>query len=299
MYARVDLGAQVRFDAVQISTPAHGDYCTNANVQVSADGVSWTTIGTYTSSSSRAVTSTYAVPDSVESFRYIQVVLTTARNYWWQLSEIAWGSYDGATFTRAAASGTVTTGTSAATELSFTGTGAGSTYYVIGGTRYVINVEENHVHDYRVTAQTAPTCTEAGSVTYTCARCGDSYTDAATAALGHDYDAVVTAPTCTEDGYTTHTCSRCGDSYTDAVIAASGHDYTCTKDGDTLTYTCTRCGDTYTEELIPTVAVNLQVGGSYTFTTANADITEAADASIASVSVRANAAGYSRVTSVS
>lgn len=266
MYARVDLGAQVHFDAVQISAPAHGDYCTNANVQVSADGADWTTIGTYTSSSSRAVTSTYAVPDSVESFRYIQVVLTTARNYWWQLSEIAWGSYDGANFTRAAASGTVTTGTSAATELSFTGTGAGSTYYVIGGTRYVINVEENHVHNYQVTAQTAPTCTEAGSITYTCAACGDSYTQTVPA-LGHDYDAVVTAPTCGSGGYTT--------------------------------YTCTRCGDAYTEELIPTVAVNLQVGGSYTFTTANADITETADASIVSVSVRANAAGYSRVTSVS
>ena len=266
MYARVDLGAQVRFDAVQISAPAHGDYCTNANVQVSADGADWTTIGTYTSSSSRAVTSTYAVPDSVESFRYIQVVLTTARNYWWQLSEIAWGSYDGANFTRAAASGTVTTGTSAATELSFTGTGAGSTYYVIGGTRYVINVEENHVHNYQVTARTAPTCTEAGSITYTCAECGDSYTQTVPA-LGHDYDAVVTAPTCGSGGYTT--------------------------------YTCTRCGDAYTEELIPTVAVNLQVGGSYTFTTANADITETADASIVSVSVRANAAGYSRVTSVS
>ena len=304
MYARVDLGAQVRFDAVQISAPAHGDYCTNANVQVSADGADWTSIGTYTSSSSRAVTSTYAVPDSVESFRYIQVVLTTARNYWWQLSEIAWGSYDGANFTRAAASGTVTTGTSAATELSFTGTGAGSTYYVIGGTRYVINVEENHVHNYQVTARTAPTCTEAGSITYTCAACGDSYTQTVPA-LGHDYDAVVTAPTCGSGGYTTYTCTRCGESHTADETAALGHDYaaeitpaSCTEDG-AARYTCTRCGDAYTEELIPTVAVNLQVGGSYTFTTANADITETADASIVSVSVRANAAGYSRVTSVS
>lgn len=304
MYARVDLGAQVRFDAVQISAPAHGDYCTNANVQVSADGADWTTIGTYTSSSSRAVTSTYAVPDSVESFRYIQVVLTTARNYWWQLSEIAWGSYDGANFARAAASGTVTTGASAATELSFTGTGAGSTYYVIGGTRYVINVEENHVHNYQVTARTAPTCTEAGSITYTCAACGDSYTQTVPA-LGHDYDAVVTAPTCGSGGYTTYTCTRCGESHTADETAALGHDYaaeitpaSCTEDG-AARYTCTRCGDAYTEELIPTVAVNLQVGGSYTFTTANADITETADASIVSVSVRANAAGYSRVTSVS
>ena len=152
-------------------------------------------------------------------------------------------------------------------------------------------------HHYTASVSAA-TCTQPGETTYTCTGCGDSYTET-TPALGHDYRSVVTAPTCTEDGYTTHTCERCGDSYTDAVIAAPGHDYTCTKDGDTLTYTCTRCGDAYMEELIPTVAVNLQVGGSYTFTTANADITETADASIVSVSVRANAAGYSRVTSVS
>lgn len=112
--------------------------------------------------------------------------------------------------------GTVTTGASAATELSFTGTGAGSTYYVIGGTRYVINVEENHVHNYQVTARTAPTCTEAGSITYTCAACGDSYTQTVPA-LGHDYDAVVTAPTCGNGGYTTYTCTRCGDSYTEVL----------------------------------------------------------------------------------
>ena len=123
---------------MQISAPAHGDYCTNANVQLSSDGRTWTTIGTFTSSRSTAVTKTYAAPSSVESFRYIQVALTTARNYWWQLSEIAWGSYDGATFTRAAASGTVQTGTAPMTEVRFTGVAAGTTYYVIGGTRYVI-----------------------------------------------------------------------------------------------------------------------------------------------------------------
>ncbi len=274
MYARVDLGAQVRFDAVQISAPAHGDYCTNANVQVSTDGADWTSIGTYTSSSSRAVTSTYAMPDSVESFRYIQVVLTTARNYWWQLSEIAWGSYDGANFTRAAASGTVTTGTSAATELSFTGTGAGSTYYVIGGTRYVINVEENHVHNYQVTARTAPTCTEAGSITYTCPACGDSYTQTVPA-LGHDYDAVVTAPACGSGGYTTYTCTRCGESHTADETAALGHDYaaeitpaSCTEDG-AARYTCTRCGESYTEPIVTTTyrsVSSISSGSSYVIT---------------------------------
>ena len=272
MYARVDLGAEVRFDAVQISAPAHGDYCTNANVQLSSDGRTWTTIGTFTSSRSMAVTKTYAVPSSVESFRYIQVALTTARNYWWQLSEIAWGSYDGATFTRAAASGTVQTGTAPMTEVRFTGVAAGTTYYVIGGTRYVIEVEADHVHSYQEVSRTAPTCTEDGVTTYRCETCGDTYTET-TPATGHSYTAAVTAPTCTEKGYTTYTCTACGDHYTANEVAALGHDYaettvpaTCTENGS-VTHTCTRCGNSYTETLPAT-------GHTYTVSGSEATCTE-------------------------
>lgn len=43
------------------------------------------------------------------------------------------------------------------------------------------------------------------------------------AVLGHRYESVVTAPTCTEQGYTTHTCAFCGDSYTDSYTEAVGH----------------------------------------------------------------------------
>ena len=272
MYARVDLGAEVRFDAVQISAPAHGDYCTNANVQLSSDGRTWTTIGTFTSSRSTAVTKTYTVPSSVESFRYIQVALTTARNYWWQLSEIAWGSYDGATFTRAAASGTVQTGTAPMTEVRFTGVAAGTTYYVIGGTRYVIEVEADHVHSYQEVSRTAPTCTEDGVTTYRCETCGDTYTET-TPATGHSYTAAVTAPTCTEKGYTTYTCTACGDHYTANEVAALGHDYaattvpaTCTENGS-VTHTCTRCGNSYTETLPAT-------GHTYTVSGSEATCTE-------------------------
>ena len=272
MYARVDLGAKVRFDAVQISAPAHGDYCTNANVQLSSDGRTWTTIGTFTSSRSTAVTKTYAVPSSVESFRYIQVALTTARNYWWQLSEIAWGSYDGATFTRAAASGTVQTGTAPMTEVRFTGVAAGTTYYVIGGNRYVIEVEADHVHSYQEVSRTAPTCTEDGVTTYRCETCGDTYTET-TPATGHSYTAAVTAPTCTEKGYTTYTCTVCGDHYTAHEVAALGHDYaettvpaTCTENGS-VTHTCTRCGNSYTETLPAT-------GHTYTVSGSEATCTE-------------------------
>lgn len=272
MYAHVDLGAEVRFDAVQVSAPAHGDYCTNANVQLSSDGYNWTTIGTFTSSRSSATTKTYTVPTSVESFRYIQVVITTARSYWWQLSEIAWGSLNGSSFTRAAASGTVQTGTLTTTELSFTGVGAGTTSYVVDGVKYVIEVEEDHVHSWEKTSETAPTCTADGTTTYTCSVCGDTYTET-TPATGHSYNSVLTAPTCTDEGYTTHTCSTCGDTYTDSTVPALGHDYvetissaTCTTDG-VATYTCSHCGDTYTK-VIPAT------GHKYTATVVEPTCTE-------------------------
>ena len=119
----------------------------------------------------------------------------------------------------------------------------------------------SHTHSYKDVV-TAPTCTEKGYTTHTCA-CGDSYVDTYTDALGHAWDEgkvtkpatetetgvktftctrcgetrtetmpviphvhsykdVVTAPTCTEKGYTTHTCA-CGDSYVDTYVDALGH----------------------------------------------------------------------------
>ena len=119
----------------------------------------------------------------------------------------------------------------------------------------------SHTHSYKAVV-TAPTCTEKGYTTHTCA-CGDSYVDTYVDALGHAWDngkvtkeptatetgirtyactrcgetktetipklthehsytAVVTAPTCTEKGYTTHTCA-CGDSYVDTYVDALGH----------------------------------------------------------------------------
>ena len=73
----------------------------------------------------------------------------------------------------------------------------------------------------------------------------------------HDYKAVVTAPTCTEKGCTTHTCAKCGLSYTDGWVEALGHDWddgvvtkppTETASG-VMTYTCRRCGETRTERI--------------------------------------------------
>ena len=127
---------------------------------------------------------------------------------------------------------------------------------------------DKHVHEY-TTAVTAPTCTEAGYTTYTCA-CGYSYVGDEVAAKGHTAGAdatCTTAQTCTVCGVelesklghvagadatctTAQTCTVCGvelesklgHSYNAAVTAP-----TCTEAGYTK-YTCATCGDTYTAD---------------------------------------------------
>ena len=80
----------------------------------------------------------------------------------------------------------------------------------------------------------------------------------------HSYKDVVTAPTCTEKGYTTHTCA-CGDSYVDTYVDALGHAWdegkvtkepTETETG-VKTFTCTRCGETKTEVIPATDSVDV------------------------------------------
>ena len=95
-----------------------------------------------------------------------------------------------------------------------------------------------------------PTCTENGSVTYTCTSCGDSYAEILPANGSHSYTAETTEATCTENGSIVYTCF-CGDTYAE-VIPALGHTYesvtteaTCTENGS-IVCTCA-CGDTYTE----------------------------------------------------
>ena len=71
-------------------------------------------------------------------------------------------------------------------------------------------------HDYRQTASTAATCTEAGSVTYTCADCGDSYTEPVKTAT---YDSVSRLTS--------------GGRYVLTVYASGGY-YAMTHDGTTI-----------------------------------------------------------------
>ena len=114
----------------------------------------------------------------------------------------------------------------------------------------------SHTHSYKDVV-TAPTCTEKGYTTHTCA-CGDSYVDAYVDALGHNWNngKVTKEPTETEDGVKTYTCTRCGEIKTEAIPKLTHeHNYkdvvtapTCTDKGYTM-HTCA-CGDSYVDSYV-------------------------------------------------
>lgn len=122
-------------------------------------------------------------------------------------------------------------------------------------------IEDATAHSYAETVTKQPTCTEVGTMLYTCS-CGYKYSGDI-AALGHDYaDKFTTdkAPTCTEVGSKSKHCSRC-DSVTEIrQVSATGHSYvdkielpTNTSDGRDYEK-CNACGDEINE--IPIIAIN-------------------------------------------
>ncbi|MBQ3042065.1 MAG: hypothetical protein IJD47_02590, partial [Clostridia bacterium] len=121
--------------------------------------------------------------------------------------------------------------------------------------------DENGNSFYKGIVTTKPTCENTGVMTYTCSKCGDTYTEEIKAP-GHT-EATIPAvePTCTTAGLTAGVkCSVCGEILTEQTpVEALGHswnegvvttDPTCTTTG-VRTYTCTRegCGQTETETI--------------------------------------------------
>ena len=96
---------------------------------------------------------------------------------------------------------------------------------------------------------TLPSCTSGGVRTYSCTKCGSSYTSTVSA-LGHSYDSgkVTKAATCTSTGVKTYTCTRCNGTKTE-TIAQTGHKSenisakaaTCTESGYTSGTKCSVC----------------------------------------------------------
>lgn len=107
-------------------------------------------------------------------------------------------------------------------------------------------------HTYDAGVETTPaTCDKAGSMTYTCTKCGHTK-PGEIPALGHAYDDGVQtkAPTCKEEGVTTYTCATCGGTKTEAIAKSDKHTWdegvvtkemTCLVDGE-KTFTCSVCG---------------------------------------------------------
>ena len=97
----------------------------------------------------------------------------------------------------------------------------------------------------------APTCTLSGLTEGKhCSVCNEIIVAQETvAAIGHSYNSVVTEPKCEAGGYTTHTCSNCSDTYVDAYTDALGHDWVdATLESPK---TCKVCGRTEGDKLVP------------------------------------------------
>ncbi len=72
-------------------------------------------------------------------------------------------------------------------------------------------------HAYKSTEK-EPTCTEDGKIVWTCARCGDRFSEKGKEKLGHQYEVSArTEPTFEKEGSVTWTCARCGDSRTESL----------------------------------------------------------------------------------
>ncbi len=115
--------------------------------------------------------------------------------------------------------------------------------------------QENHSHDYILSASKDASCTGTGELVYTCS-CGDSYTEEIPA-LGHTPGTAVEikAPTCTEEGINTTYCSVCEEIISTETTPTVDHNWsewiqisapTATEDGEQLRY-CKTCKTSETE----------------------------------------------------
>ena len=114
---------------------------------------------------------------------------------------------------------------------------------------------EEHVHDLIHHEALEPTCTKSGHNEYDECRTCDYSTLTIIPPLGHSYDSgvVTKEASCTEEGIITYTCTRCGDTYTETIEKLE-HEYelveviepTYEEEGKKI-YRCKVCGDEYSE----------------------------------------------------
>lgn len=110
-----------------------------------------------------------------------------------------------------------------------------------------------HTYTNKVTQE--PSCNAAGTRTYTCSLCGDTYAEAIPE-IEHTFGAMFVSKeaSCVEEGEKSHTCEHCGLCEVVEKTALAKHKYTskvtvvatCTQKGQ-KTFTCSVCQDSYTE----------------------------------------------------
>ena len=147
-----------------------------------------------------------------------------------------------------------------------------------------------HDHVIVTDEAVAPTCTETGLTEGShCSVCNDVLVaQEVVDALGHSYEAVVTAPTCTEAGYTTYTCA-CGDTYVGDDVVALGHTIavdaavapTCTATGLTEGSHCSVCGEVFAaQEVIAALGHTVVVDAAVAPTCTEAGLSEGSHCSV-------------------
>lgn len=113
-----------------------------------------------------------------------------------------------------------------------------------------------------------PTCSGGGYTLHTCTKCGASFSDTETEALGHDYKETVVAPQCEVKGYTLHKCSRCDEQYQDNETNVLGHDFakTLSHNDEGHYHKCTRCDehDTLVKHVYDEADYKFSASGHYT-----------------------------------
>ena len=110
-----------------------------------------------------------------------------------------------------------------------------------------------HKHDYKVSSTVAATCTSAGSETYKCVNCEETYMKSIDK-TAHTYSVVSsTDATCNATGSKTYKCAGCDHTYSETVAklthkyeVVASQDPTCQKEGY-ATHKCSLCSDEYTE----------------------------------------------------
>ena len=133
---------------------------------------------------------------------------------------------------------------------------AGGSYTSNAGvTLYAVWKSNACSHSYSSTVTKAATCSTAGTRTYTCTKCGNSYTESIAPTGIHSYGnwTTIKAATCAATGTQQRKCNTCSKTETQ-TIAATGHNYrravsiaTCSEP-EVTTYTCTNCGNSYKEQ---------------------------------------------------